>query len=125
MKRLGNRGRNCGLMYLILGVDLCWEIHLIEVLDIPLTGTTSECIAVPCFLSVNWNISNVTSGMEVVLPNGEVMRTGMGALPGNNTWQLFPYGFGPYSHGIFAQSNFGIVIKMGVLLMPPPAGHQV
>lgn len=31
-------------------------------------------------------------GMEVVLPNGEVMRTGMGALPGNNTWQTFQYG---------------------------------
>ena len=35
------------------------------------------------------------SGMEVVLPTGEVIRTGMGALPGNNSWQLFPYGFGP------------------------------
>ena len=32
------------------------------------------------------------SGMEVVLPNGEVIRTGMGAMPKNNTWQLFPYG---------------------------------
>src|SRR5579859_4000526 len=63
--------------------------------------------------------------MEVVLPNGEVMRTGMGAHPGNNTWQLFPYGFGPYSDGIFTQSNFGIVTKMGVWLMPPPAGYQV
>lgn len=37
------------------------------------------------------------SGLEVVLPTGEVFRTGMGALPGNNTWQSFPYGFGPYS----------------------------
>lgn len=25
-------------------------------------------------------------GMEVVLNNGELLRTGMGALPGNNTW---------------------------------------
>ena len=31
-------------------------------------------------------------GMEVVLPSGEVIRTGMGALPGNNTWQTFQYG---------------------------------
>ena len=37
------------------------------------------------------------SGLEVVLPTGEVIRTGMGALPGNNTWQAFPYGFGPFS----------------------------
>lgn len=37
------------------------------------------------------------SGMEVVLPTGEVIRTGMGALPRSNAWQIFPYGFGPYS----------------------------
>jgi hypothetical protein len=51
-------------------------------------------------------------GFEIVLPNGEVMRTGMGAMPGSNTWQLFPYGFGPYADGLFTQSNFGIVTKM-------------
>lgn len=64
-------------------------------------------------------------GLEVVLPNGEVMRTGMGAMPGSNTWQLFPYGFGPYADGIFTQSNFGIVTKMGLWLMPEPEGAQV
>lgn len=37
------------------------------------------------------------SGLEVVLPTGELVRTGMGALEGANTWQCFPYGFGPYS----------------------------
>lgn len=31
-------------------------------------------------------------GMEVVLPSGEILRTGMGALPGSNTWQTFQYG---------------------------------
>ncbi|KAK5447939.1 hypothetical protein LTS15_009438 [Exophiala xenobiotica] len=70
-------------------------------------------------------------GMEIVLPDGEVVRTGMGALPdettehgSSNTWQLFPYGFGPYSDGIFTQSNYGIVTKMGFWLMPNPGGHQ-
>ena len=62
------------------------------------------------------------TGMEVVLPNAEVMRTGMGAVPGSNTWQLFPYGFGPYPDGLFTQSNFGVVTKMGMALMQrPPA----
>lgn len=60
---------------------------------------------------------------QVVLPNGEVIRTGMGALPGPNgtdnpTWQAFQYGYGPYADGIFTQSNFGIVTKMGFWLMP-------
>ena len=34
-------------------------------------------------------------GMEVVLANGDVVRTGMGALPGAQTWQQFKYGVGP------------------------------
>ncbi len=63
-------------------------------------------------------------GMEVVLPNGDMVRTGMGAMPGNNTWQLFKYGFGPYLDGIFSQSNFGVVTKMGVWLMPEPPGYR-
>lgn len=80
------------------------------------------------------------SGMEVVLPTGELLRTGMGALPDprrpetmglkpedqpwNKTAQLFPYGFGPYIDGIFTQSNLGIVTKLGMWLMPNPGGYQ-
>jgi 4-cresol dehydrogenase (hydroxylating) len=63
-------------------------------------------------------------GMEVVLPDGDLLRTGMGALPGNNTWQLFKYGFGPYLDGLFTQSNFGVVTKIGVWLMPKPPGYR-
>lgn len=63
-------------------------------------------------------------GMEVVLPTGDVVRTGMGALPDNNTWQLFQYGFGPYHDGIFTQSNFGIVTRAGFWLMPNPGGYK-
>lgn len=40
------------------------------------------------------------SGLEVVLPTGEVFRTGMGALEGSNTWQAFPYGYGPFSEWV-------------------------
>ena len=59
-------------------------------------------------------------GIEVVLPNGRMMRTGMGALPGARTWQQFKPGFGPRIDGLFKQSNYGVVTKMGFWLMPPP-----
>ena len=59
-------------------------------------------------------------GMEVVLPTGELIRTGMGALPGSETWALYRGGFGPGFEGLFLQSNLGIVTKMGVWLMPRP-----
>nr|1W1L_A Chain A, VANILLYL-ALCOHOL OXIDASE [Penicillium simplicissimum]1W1L_B Chain B, VANILLYL-ALCOHOL OXIDASE [Penicillium simplicissimum] len=80
------------------------------------------------------------SGMEVVLANGELLRTGMGALPDpkrpetmglkpeDQPWSkiahLFPYGFGPYIDGLFSQSNMGIVTKIGIWLMPNPRGYQ-
>jgi (+)-pinoresinol hydroxylase len=59
-------------------------------------------------------------GMEVVLPDGELMRTGMGALPGSKAWQDYKHGFGPDPSGLFAQGNYGIVVKMGFRLMPLP-----
>ncbi|MFT4307561.1 MAG: FAD-binding oxidoreductase [Microbacterium sp.] len=61
------------------------------------------------------------SGLEIVLPDGEVLRTGSGGLPvgGASTWQLNPAGFGPHIDGLFEQSNFGIVTKMGIQLMQP------
>lgn len=59
-------------------------------------------------------------GMEVVLASGEVMRTGMGALPKSESWAEFKNGFGPIVDGLFSQGNFGIVTKMGFWLMPQP-----
>lgn len=77
-------------------------------------------------------------GMEVVLPDGQLWRSGMGGLPnpkadpntplhdqpGSDTWQLFNYGFGPYNDGIFTQASNGIVTKLGVWLMVNPGGYQ-
>ena len=63
-------------------------------------------------------------GLEVVLANGEVLRTGMGALPGSEVWHQYKYGFGPYVDGIFSQSNFGIVTRMGIWLMPAPEAYR-
>ena len=62
-------------------------------------------------------------GLEVVLANGDVVRTGMGALSNAKTWQQYKYGFGPYVDGIFSQSNFGIVTKMGFWLYPEPEAY--
>ncbi len=59
-------------------------------------------------------------GMEVVLANGQVVRTGMGAIPHSRLWLQTKYGPGPLLDGLFSQSNFGIVTKMGFWLMPEP-----
>lgn len=63
-------------------------------------------------------------GMEVVLADGQVLRTGMGGIENSNSWQVFKWGYGPYLDGIFTQSNYGIVTKMGFWLMPEPPVYK-
>ena len=68
--------------------------------------------------------ANAACGLEVVLANGEVMRTGMGAMPRAQSWQEYKHGFGPDPAGLFFQGNFGIVTKMGFRLMPQPEHYR-
>ncbi len=63
-------------------------------------------------------------GMEVMLASGRLIRTGMGAMPGSDSWQLFKYGFGPYIDGTFTQSSLGIITKVGIWLMPKAPAYQ-
>lgn len=63
-------------------------------------------------------------GLEVVLADGQVVRTGMGGVAGGNTWQNYRWGYGPWIDGLFLQSNFGVVTKMGLWLMPAPETHK-
>ncbi|HEX5047280.1 MAG TPA: FAD-binding oxidoreductase [Gammaproteobacteria bacterium] len=67
---------------------------------------------------------NAVCGLEVVLANGEVLRTGMGGMANSEVWHQYKYGFGPHVDGLFSQSNFGIVTRMGLWLMPAPEAYR-
>ncbi len=62
-------------------------------------------------------------GLEVVLANGDVIQTG-GAPPEAPAWHTFKWGTGPYLEGLFSQSNFGVVTRAGIWLMPEPETFQ-
>lgn len=59
-------------------------------------------------------------GMEVVTADGELLRTGMGAMSNSKAWHLYRRGLGPTLDQVFMQSNYGVVVKAGVWLMPMP-----
>jgi 4-cresol dehydrogenase (hydroxylating) len=59
-------------------------------------------------------------GFEVVLPTGECIHTGMDRFPGAKAGPVSRWGVGPFFDGIFTQSNFGIVTRMTIWLLPVP-----
>lgn len=65
-----------------------------------------------------------TDTLQAVLPTGEVLRTGMGAISNSKTWQCFKPGYGPSLDTLFFQSNLGIVTKMGIWLYPKQEGFM-
>ena len=65
-----------------------------------------------------------TSNLEVVLPEGEVIETGFGRYPGAHASPVYRWGVGPILDGLFSQSNFGVVTRMTMWLMPAPEYFQ-
>ena len=61
-------------------------------------------------------------GMEILLADGTLFKTGMGNF--ESSWPIFKWGYGPYLDGIFTQSNYGICTKMGIWLMPQPPAYK-
>jgi 4-cresol dehydrogenase (hydroxylating) len=59
-------------------------------------------------------------GMEVVLGDGRKIDTGFGHYPNARAHRTYRYGIGPFLDGLFSQSNFGVVTRMGIWLMPEP-----
>jgi len=64
-------------------------------------------------------------GVEAVLPTGEVVRTGAGALP-TAKW-FYRWMFGPDLTGLFlgSQGTLGVVTKMAVKIFPMPKVRDV
>jgi 4-cresol dehydrogenase (hydroxylating) len=61
-----------------------------------------------------------TCGMDVVLADGRLLRTGYGHYEGAKAARAYRYGVGPSLDGLFQQSGLGIVTRIGLWLMPEP-----
>jgi 4-cresol dehydrogenase (hydroxylating) len=63
-------------------------------------------------------------GLEAVLPDGQLLRTGFGNFPHSRVTHLAKWGIGPNLEGLLSQSNLGVVTRMGIWLMPRPQGAE-
>lgn len=66
----------------------------------------------------------VQCGGEYVLPDGGLVRTGMGALPESRTWNVYKFALGPFSDGLAIQSAGMIPTRVGIWLMGKPPAIQ-
>lgn len=64
------------------------------------------------------------TGLEVVLGNGTLLKTGFGHFENAQAKYICKFGIGPFLDGLFSQGNFGIVTSAAVDLMPQRDAHM-
>ncbi|MGD1846853.1 MAG: FAD-binding oxidoreductase [Salibacteraceae bacterium] len=64
------------------------------------------------------------SGMTVILPQGELVKTGFAGYRDSSLGPLAKWGVGAYVDGLFTQSNLGIVTELTLWLRPKPKVFQ-
>jgi len=90
-------------------------------------GTTPSASVVGNALERGWGFGPYSDrfdfmcGMQVVLPDGEVVETGLEHFPGSKSARIFRWGVGPWFDGMFTQSNLGVVTRMTIFLAPKPS----
>lgn len=100
--------------------------------DLPLhispTGAGPDCSVLANTLERGFGITpggrhvNAATGLEVVLADGRLLKTGFGHYEGARSTYVYNHGLGPFLDGLFCQSNLGVVVRMGLELeRTPPA----
>ncbi|GAB5414305.1 MAG: FAD-binding oxidoreductase [Congregibacter sp.] len=64
------------------------------------------------------------AGFKVVLPQGEIIRSGFGQYENAKASDVYRWGVGPQFDGLFTQSNLGVIVEATVWLMPKPEQMQ-
>jgi len=105
--------------------DYLCEHHLPLMLNVTGAGRSTSLIGNALERGIGYFSSRADSlsGMEVVMGNGEILRTGFGSWPDSRITHHYKHGIGPGLDSLFVQSNLGIVTRAGVELLPAPEAH--
>ncbi|KAL2839391.1 hypothetical protein BJY01DRAFT_250487 [Aspergillus pseudoustus] len=72
----------------------------------------------------NSNHHQCVAGCEVMLADGDIVRTGQFGISNSPSAFLSKFTYGPSVEGLFWQSNLGIVTKMSIWLTPQPSAFM-
>jgi len=64
------------------------------------------------------------AGLEVMLGDGDMIRTGQWGISNSPSAFISQYTYGPSLEGLFVQSNLGVVTKMSIWLTPQPSAYM-
>lgn len=96
---------------------------------VDVTGSGRETSIVGNFLDRGVGFNRVRCedlvNLEVVLGNGQVVKTGYSHFVGSKLSHLYPYGVGPDINGLFLQSNMGIITRLTLKLHPKRKYHYL
>lgn len=93
---------------------------------VPVTGAGPNCSLLGNALERGYGITpfadhfGAVTDLEAVLADGTIYRTALREAGGEELARLFKWGIGPYSAGLFTQSNYGIVTRMSIALARRP-----
>jgi 4-cresol dehydrogenase (hydroxylating) flavoprotein subunit len=93
---------------------------------VPVTGAGPTCSLIGNALERGYGVTpfvdhfGAVTDLEAVLADGTIYRTALREAGGEDLARLFKWGIGPYSAGLFTQSNFGIVTRMSIALARRP-----
>ena len=93
---------------------------------VPVHGGGPSCSVLGNALDRGYGITphidhfGAVTAVEAVLPDGELYRTPLSELGGQDIDRAFKWGLGPYLDGIFSQGSFGVVTQMTLALARRP-----
>ena len=130
LKRILHFDAELGVVTLEPGVTQAMLADFLDAGDhpflVPVTGAGPQCSLIGNALERGYGITPFTdhfgavTDLEAILADGSRYRTALREAGGEELARLFRWGIGPYSAGLFTQSNLGIVTRMSILLARRP-----
>lgn len=97
---------------------------------VDITGSSPDCSLIGNIMerghghSAYSNRVEHISNLSIVLPNGDIIKTGFGKYSNALASPVYPWGLGPSLDGLFTQSNLGIVTELTIWLIPKPEAFE-